>query len=232
MAVISLLVVLAALCGGATAQTSAAPCAPLPGVGCYIARPGASRLLVYHRGHLTHLFQGRYSGADEIPPELRPASAAEAVQEYDLAAVARRLDAALIVTGYWNQAVDVAAAAGAAGLPFDDGRAVIVAAHSGGGYGVLETLRGLPAVAGLSFLDCFYGEDSGTLVPVAEEAARLLRLSPAATCTGFYTSDNADRLARLFTPALADQAGRCRFDALEDAAHNSAVPGELSRAAP
>lgn len=208
----------------AAAQDAAPPCQPLMSVGCYLERPGATAVLIYHRGFLTQALPGerRARGGGAIPPELLAKSAEQAVRQYDLATAAAALNASLVVTGAYYVGVNAAA--------YARGRKVFIAAHSGGIEGLAKTLDGAPRLDGVALLDCFYGEDSGSLAAVGERMAALLAASPAAACGGFYTPHNASRLRRIFYPALADQGDRCRFDTRAKDEHESAVAEELVRA--
>ncbi len=218
-----LLSLLLAAAGPARAD-QAPECVPLMSVGCYLERPGAPNLLIYHRGYVEEPLPGerRARQGRPVPPSLLAASARQAARQYDLATAAAALDASLIVTGSFELGVEPSR--------YARRRRVLIAAHSGGVVGLAKTLDNVSALDGIALLDCFYGEDDGTLEPLGERVARLLRASPRAVCGGFDTPHNASRLRRLFVPALGDQAGRCAFDARGKDEHDSAVMEETVRA--
>lgn len=162
--------------------------APLPGLGCAVTGP-EPRLIVYHRGWR--------DGKKDCPAGKLSRCAAQAIERYGLSA----LGAPMLVTGSSPTPADI---------PAGEARPLVLAAHSGGYEGLLETLRrlGPRKVESVLLLDCFYGKDSGKLAALAAELGRRMR-EDGMRCAGFVTPHNAARYREVFLPAL-DAASRAR----------------------
>lgn len=194
-------------------------CAAVPGVGCFLARPGAQRLLIYMRGHLTRRLPSgsAVKSVAHLPDNLLTESASDAVEQYDLRRAADGLGASLLVTGSSHVPIDVEKLK-AAGVPVP--QKIVVAAHSGAIVGLGQSLDRLPPLEGLVLLDPFFGVDSGGLAGVARKLQPRLS-SGNMKCGGFYTppfydkrgyllSDTRSAYKGTFAPALGAQASKCQ----------------------
>jgi len=215
----------------AAAALAAAPdCRPVANLGCYLERPGASTLLIYHRGWLTRPLPGDRLpyGSQAVPADRLPVSAADAVAQYDLASAAAALDASLLVTGDSKLSVSL-----------DDPRVVaagvhpasrlIVVAHSGGYFGLDDSLRALPRIDAVVLLDCFYGVDNKRLPSYALQIKSRIERD-GTQCGGFYTAYNAGRFADPFQATLGVSALRCPAASYPDAQHEVDLPGKILEA--
>ena len=193
-------------------------CVPVNGIGCFRDKPGSETLLVYFRGHLTRPM--------EVPPirgaDWMTRSARDAVDQYDLAAAADDLNAAMLVIGSSYRGLTRLELAQATRRPFST---LFVAAHSGGNVGLADSLPSWGWVDGVVLLDCFYGVEDGRLDALSAEVRRRLSARPM-LCGGFTTPHNEAR-HRTFAAGLGDQGGKCRVDALPNGHHEAALDRKI-----
>ncbi|MBI5201496.1 MAG: hypothetical protein HY925_07935 [Elusimicrobia bacterium] len=197
---VSLIVLLASV-----AQAAPLACRPVEGVGCYLplAQSGGDEtpILVYLRGWFDRW-------EERVPPELRAASAQDAVRFYGLAEAARSVGAGLLVTGSADVGVSDETLEAQEKVRF--GR-LYLAAHSVSYEGLSRTLGRLRRPDRIVMLDNFYFQKELSLKIQQQVAA-------GAVCAGYVTPHNRQRYETRFKPFVY-----CPIQALNGRQHNRGV---------
>lgn len=200
----------------AVRRKAAADCRRLGDVGCWYApaavrRKALPELIVYLRGH--------WNGSGNIPPERRLESSRQAFAFYGLEELARRRQAAVLVTGSsWVGVThdEIESIERSLSTRFER---IVVAVHSGGYVGLEKTLDAsvFSRVNRLVMLDNFYFS--------VDFARRIGGLTAVGLpCIGYYTEHNQERYETRFKPNA-----ECRVEARDDFGHEGAVKRCLAR---
>lgn len=176
-----------------------------------------TKVLIYHRGHL--------NGQSDFPANRRIRSARNIItyNQFGLVAVANKNNLLLIVNG--SSRVDITKEELHLVLTKYKVKLdrLYIAAHSGGYYGLNNTLRNLHHdffIEKIMMLDSYYSTNPSGLLGIMPNV-----LSEGTLCTGFHTRHNKERLKNYYQ----NDEVYCHSEGPEGMNHNESVGPILMR---